>query len=179
MSMSLMSFRNKPTLERRLRQTIDWLKTLAPNTKLTLNGKPLTPPRVIQAFKSVLITLNEVDAAHANYRTTLDRWHQVQIASRPLFFSVQDLARAMYGKSSPMLAQAGFRSSGRQRQSVETKAQALERSRATRQARHTMGARQRDLVKGIPEATIHSSPAAVPTTNGMHNGAANAAVLPS
>jgi len=73
------------------------------------------------------------------------------------------MIQGMFTQSPDTLAAFGLKAPQAGKKTVATKAQALVKSEATRQARHTMGKRQKGQIKGEVPATGTQGPAPAPT----------------
>jgi hypothetical protein len=90
-----------------------------------------------------------------------DRDKRAQSAA--LLSSFRRMIQGMYTQSPDTLAAFGLKAPRAGKKTVETKATALVKGKATRALRHTLGAKQKKAIKGTaPTAT--SGPAPVPAT---------------
>jgi hypothetical protein len=78
---------------------------------------------------------------------------------------VKSFLRALYGAGNEALADFGMTARPPRKPTVPTKAAAVEKSAATRTARHTLGTRQKAAIHGAPPA-----PSGGATTGGGSTG---------
>ena len=143
------------------------LAKLAPDASLPVAGK-LVPSKDLQAHLQAHVdTLNAVKDARAKFSQLVARERTQRPEVGPELAGIRNHAAALYGELSPEFASFGFTPRKAPQRTVESKAGAAAKLRATRVARHTMGKRQR--------AAIHG---AAPT-NAPSNGAADAVSMNS
>ena len=96
-------------------------------------------------------------------------------AARPVRALLKTFLQSRLGKASPQLNGFGFETTKAPRASAKTKAAAVDKNKATRAARHTMGTTQRKRVK----APTPPSPEPVPTASTQPAQPAPAGVKPA
>jgi hypothetical protein len=140
---------NKPTQKDSLRSIIAGInKRLTGVSQLTLGGATYTPAALVQLI-TALIGL--IDVASANENTWHDAVKAVRGAAaqlRPILRALKSWVILQYGDSSAALGDFGYTPTVARQPSVATKAGALQKTRATRAARHTAGKRQKQAIKG-------------------------------
>ena len=134
---------------------IDGLQTKLPSGftgPLVINGQSTT-------VKQILATLTAFSAlvkAEADAKTQFHQTAQQVIAQRPqireLLAGLGDWLRLQFGKGNPVLASFGVSSGKRKAATVATKSGAIEQTKATRQARHTLGKKQKLRISATPAA---------------------------
>jgi hypothetical protein len=135
------------------------LPTLMPNLSVQVNGTTLNCAQVVaqterhinaeEHILSLKSQLKEAEAAIGGLRDQENATLQV----------VKAAAAAAFGKSSQNYQALGFPST-RRTATVATKAEAVEKSHATRQARGTKGPRQKEAIHGtVPSTTPAPAPA--------------------
>jgi hypothetical protein len=121
------------------------------------------------------------DAAHAQWQEKVARMRTTRAAAARVRRALRSYLLVHYGaKAVGILADFGFApSKAPGPKTVRTKAEAVEKAKATREARHTMGKRQKEHIKGQPAADPPAPapfpvpvPAPVPTNGASTNGAA-------
>jgi hypothetical protein len=102
----------------------------------------------ITAFQAYLGKADAVAAAFSAWKQQLDGFNKssTQIASRML--ALQRFLRARFGPRSATLRDFGIAPARVPYKSPKVKTAAIEKSKATRVARHTMGRRQKQRVRG-------------------------------
>ena len=123
---------------------------LAKTAEFTLGGKTYKRQELIDLFQSLLDAETVTRSTYAAYlhAARKERALRERIASLQSFYK-QHL-ESQYGKASDRMTLAGFRSKLPQQPSADTKAKAVEKRRATRTARKTIGPKQRKRIKGDP-----------------------------
>ena len=126
---------------------LDELPALLPDATFHVNGTVLTLAQAV----AKLAAHKAAYAACAKARAAL---HEAVLAQQALRTDVQGVAAAVeayvvafHGADSPHLATLGFAPTARREPSAETRALAIEKSKATRQARGTKGKRQREAIR--------------------------------
>jgi hypothetical protein len=130
---------------------------------IILDEKPYTGQALAEMCARSISAEEAVQAAYREWRNAVARRDAIRDDSAPVFQSLQRFIQATRSKSSQAVAEFGFKPIDKPVKSAETKAAAVEKLRATRKARHTMGKRQKK------EASL----AAAPTNGGVvpKNGA--------
>jgi hypothetical protein len=125
--------------------------------------------------KTVMMTTAEVKAVLQKQVTTIettkslnDQWHTSAAAqkdgrpmSRAATDSIRSLAKSRFGNTSDNYKKLGFKPPKPRKTSVKAKAAGVDKSLATREARHTLGSQQKKAIHGDAPA---AAPATPPTT---------------
>jgi hypothetical protein len=125
------------------------------------------------AVNDLEATVNAIDAAATSAATAEASWkQQTETANKlidgfePQMVALRSFLRSRYGATSNLLLDFGVKpKSTKKVKTVATLSTAIEKSAATREARHTMGAKQKAKIHGTPAAVPTPTPAA-PTTTG-------------
>jgi hypothetical protein len=138
--------------------------TALPNVTIIVNGVTMTMAEIVALLKACLAAMTSVD----NLR---DQLREGLVADQSLREQVVAMSQELYpysgsvlGRSSKLFASLGFTSKKRAEPSAETKAEAVEKLRATRAARGTKGKRQRAAIHGAP-APVPAAPATPSSPN--------------
>ena len=114
-----------------------------------------------------------VDASNAAYESRVTHSRLVAAArarreqTAPLLAAVRAYAAVTFGEQSAEFTAFGFKPRKVAQRTAESKAGAVEKLRATRVARHTMGKRQRAAIHGtVPTSSPASGPGASPPATG-------------
>ena len=155
---------------------------------LVLNGEKLSPKDISAAFQSEIDASDTVDQLTLKLQAARKTQKAASVRSRSITTAIKALVVSQYGDASPVLAEFGFAPRKLANKTVAEKMVAVERSLATRAARHTMGSKQKASVHGdvsAPAAATSPAPAMVPApvatnpapdaTHGITNGASNGA----
>jgi len=134
-------------------------------TVILNNGTAIKAADAIKLFDAASTAEQNATTARAQFIKSVNLAKEADAQVRALVLPIKNLVAGVFGKDSPVMAELGFVSQG-QRPSAETRLEAVEKSRATRVARGTMGSRQRAAVHGTSSAEAPDAPA--PTGNGSH-----------
>jgi hypothetical protein len=132
-----------------LQKTIDGLKkhegTLS---SLILGGTAYSTADLVAALQSRLDAANAVDTAYAAWRAAVRADYEARARTKDLLSDLRQTLLAAFRGSIETLADFGL--VGRKPRVIapETLVVAAQKARATRAARHTMGKRQREAIKG-------------------------------
>ncbi|MDP9036063.1 MAG: hypothetical protein M3O50_14780 [Myxococcota bacterium] len=143
-------------------------KHLQSVSSVPLVGSTYTPADLAKLFQSRIDSVAAASAAKAT-------WHSNVVATKALNTRVSPVLRALrqyvinvFGETSPVLADFGFAPPKRTTRTPEQKAAAAAKAKATRQARHTMGPKQKKGIRGAVNAALVVTPiaASMPTPPG-------------
>jgi hypothetical protein len=154
---------NRTTLRDRCRMAMAGIdKHLASETTIPLDGAAKAPADIKKALQGTIDAADATQAARANWldASRAERSQGDGIVS--LLASLRAFVILKFGGADvATLADFGFTPRKQTPKTVETKAVAVEKSLATRKARHTMGSRQKEKIKGtIPEPVTGTGTAA-------------------
>jgi hypothetical protein len=138
---------------------LNGLGELPQNQVFTLAGKQLTVAAVSAELRAFLDLLGAVDKARALLGSCVAAARK---GYPPLRQRVRDLRayiQATYGASNPMLSRFGMRYRSRKKPRPNIAATAIEKRKATREARHTMGPKQKAKVRGKAAPAKPTTPA--------------------
>jgi uncharacterized protein (DUF1501 family) len=140
-------------------------KHLSTVTQLIVGSGTYTPVQVANQLLAFAKLRTDVDTAKAALKATLTDEEAQGPALREFFLAVLQYVRAAYGNSPDILADFGLPpKKTRTPQTVEQKAAAAAKRKATREARGTVGSRKRQTIKGnvtgveITPVTTSSAP---------------------
>jgi hypothetical protein len=132
-------------------------KYLATEPSLPIRGTSPTPLELKQALQGHIDDVDQADVARARWTDTVTAQRTSERRTMPMLSALKTFVTLKFGPDAvAVLADFGFTPAKQVQKTVETKKQAVEKSRATRTARHTMGKKQKKAVKG----TVPSSGAA-------------------
>jgi hypothetical protein len=149
----------KATLEQRARSLIAGTQKHFPNATLAFAGATFTTAALVQILQSLIDVIAGADTAHASWEDALKSMEDGKAKSVPIVRAYQSYVVNRFGNAPSMLADFGIEP----RKSpapltAEQKAAAAAKRLATRQARHTMGKRQRAKVKAPAIAPATGTP---------------------
>ncbi len=136
-------------------------KRLSNVNDIKFQNMHFTPVALMALFQSLIDALLAAQAAEAARQAAVTAARDARKKVLPIFRQFIHHVRDEFGNSAPDLADFGLDPTpGRKVTTAMEKAQAVVKREATRVARHTMGRRQREQVKGgeTPPATTAPSP---------------------
>ncbi len=150
------------------------LAKLAPDASVPIAGKPVASKDLQAQLQAHVDTMNSVNDAHAKFSQLvgLDKSSREDLA--PVLAAIRSYAAGTFGETSPEFSSFGFAPKKVAHRTVESKAEAAEKLRATRVARHTMGKRQRAAIHGVVPTTPTANVAVAPASAASLAPAANA-----
>ncbi len=120
-----------------------------------VGGPTMTAAQLSAVFNVCLAAGKDLDAAKVAYENKLVAYQAAYKAAHVLWVALIAYLRASYGADNPILIEFGVAPHLREEPTVETKAQALAKAKATRTARHTMGSKQKAAITGtVPNGTV-------------------------
>jgi hypothetical protein len=128
-----------------------------------LEGKVWKTNDVVAAFQNAIDVMNEVDTSHVEWTEAVTKQKTAVVTVALLVIALKAYFGAVYGKKSSAYAAFGFAAKPR-KLTVDSKVAAVEKNRATRKARNTMGTRQRKAVTGASALAATEPAAAAPAT---------------
>jgi hypothetical protein len=161
-------------------QRLKALKSYVPGAKamIAINGKQTKVSDVIATYQACLEARATIATQRADLKATLVSRAAAEASRRATDKALKAWVINQFGADSKEAHDFGFPPPKAPVKSVGTKAQALVRSEATRKARHTMGKRQKQGVKGTkvvldvpadPATTVQAAPPAASTPNTTTN----------
>jgi len=123
-------------------------KHLTNGTQVTLEGSSLTSAQITSKLQQLVTLRSDVNAAKASTKAKLAVEAADGPALRTFVGAFVTYLKAAYGSAPDVLADFGVHPKARTPLTVEAKAAAAAKSRATRAARHTMGTTQKKAIKG-------------------------------
>jgi hypothetical protein len=121
---------------------------------MTIASQSLTPADLIAIFQARIGSSQAVRAATAALVAAVKADRDKRTQTAPLVKSFKRLVQAMFSESPDVLATFGLESVKVGTTTVATKAAALDKTIATRKARHTMGKVQKKKIHGTPPGAI-------------------------
>jgi hypothetical protein len=140
---------------------------------MTVGSQTMAPADFVKVLQDRLANSQAVQMATAarSAAVKVDRDKRTQTA--PLMRALRRVVQGMYSESPDVLAVFGVQPVKIGTQTVATKATALEKTLATRKARHTMGKKQKKDIHGTPPGatTVPTAPGPVATPSPVKDGA--------
>src|SRR5262249_16347650 len=142
-------------------------KFVDPAQTFVIAGKTYTIAQVLAALQERIDKAKSVPVAKATWLALLRALQAEYDQSKPFVAAIRQAMRIMFAASPDALTEMGVGPRKTRRiLPVTDKALAIQKSKATRVARHTMGKRQREAITGSP-----SAPEPAPMPNPQPNGA--------
>jgi hypothetical protein len=158
----------KASTEAQFRAAIDGVNTLLTDlTVVYVNGRPVSRADLLQILGNRISAAEATKAARLGLHKAIENEQAVDAEARPARSALKLVVQSRYGKNSPQVQSFGFSQNKRPKTPAATKAAAVEKSKATRTARHTMGPKQKASIKGTvdsPADTTDESTTPLPAT---------------
>jgi hypothetical protein len=140
-------------------------KHLANAAQVNFAGGSFTAAQITAKLQTLVTLRNDVDVAKASTKAKLAAEKADMPALRTFMSAFVTYVKAVFGTQLDVLADFGVHPKTRAPLTVEAKAAAAAKRKATRAARHTMGAKQKKGVKGaVTGIVVTPVNAAQPTT---------------
>jgi len=134
-------------------------KYFASATQMASAGKTYTPATLKAAFQSEIDANNAADSTRAVFKQQVVEAKAARSSARELRNALKTYILGNYGASAvTMLEDFGMSPKTKSPPTVDTKAQAKAKAKATREVRHTMGKKQKLAITGAPAANPSSPP---------------------
>lgn len=118
-------------------------------TSLVILGTSITVPDLVTELKGYAATYKAVEDANTEYQRALTARTAIETHAKSRHDAVRAAIKGALGKSNPDLSTYGLTPDREHRPlTVEEQALKVAKAKATRAARHTMGKRQKEAVKG-------------------------------
>jgi hypothetical protein len=148
-------------------------KYFATATDLLVGGTTYTPASLKAVLQKEIDVLKAIDAARAAVKQQVAGAVAVRASARTARRALRQYIVGSYGAQAVQMLEDFGMSRRPKAKTVEVKAQAIAKGQATREARHTMGSKQKSLIKGAPQpqpATTGSSSQGTAPGNPASNG---------
>jgi len=129
-------------------------------SSLALVGTTFTPAELVKLIQSRIDSTNAAAAARANLHLASEAHKQLSAHVTQVIHGLRQVVLNMFGSASPVLADFGFSAPKKPQLTPEQKAAAAAKRKATREARHTLGRKQKAKIHGAvapgtaPTATV-------------------------
>jgi hypothetical protein len=140
-------------------------KHLAKMKSITFGGQSYKPSDITTALQSVIDTATDADTKKAAYHAAVETQNKAAATAQPLMLGVSSYVYLTYGNSNEVLADFGLSPRKKRAPTVKTKAGAIVKAAATREARGTKGKRQKEEIVATAPAT--TPPASGVTSSGV------------
>ena len=120
-----------------------------PSGSFTLGNNAFTTASLVQLFQSLVDAINAVNAAQASAQEAVATMRGVQARVGPVYLALKHMLLTTFGTAAQALADFGLEApTAPAPKTVETKAAAAAKLRATRAARGTTSKKQKLAIKG-------------------------------
>ena len=154
------STNNKVTLAKRALDLIAGTQKHTPNGSFTLGSAAFTAANLVQLLQGLADAIAAADTAKAGWQDALKSMNDEHAKAVPVLRAYQSVLLATYGNAPATLADYGLAPRKRPTPpSAGAKAAAVVKREATREARHTMGKKQKAEIKGTVPATAPATAA--------------------
>jgi hypothetical protein len=133
-----------------------------PEVTLVINGAKVTLADIAAEAKSLLAAMNATDVARKQLHDATVAEMQLRASMKAKATSLRSYIVGLLGASSTQAAALGFEPKPRSTPTVAVKAEAIEKRALTREARHTMGKKQKAAIHGTPTVAAPTATPAAP-----------------
>jgi hypothetical protein len=154
--------KNQLTLGEEMKDLLDGLRTALPagTQSFPVGSVVMTVSAVIQALMTFMGDWTVADDSGAKFHAAVQRRDDNAPAARAFVDELKPAILAVMGSKNPDLLKFGMKPrQARKKLTSEQRVQANAKSLATREARHTMGPRQKAKIKGEVPPAPPASPA--------------------
>lgn len=134
------------------------LRAQFPSATLPIRGVAMRSTALAKAFDHATRAEQEVVLARAAYLKAVQACREANAAITPLIEPIRSFVVNTTGEQSAIAAAFGFAPRRVGKMTAEQRSLAVEKSLATRAARHTMGPRQKAAIHGTPDETTSNGP---------------------
>jgi hypothetical protein len=140
------------TSTRRLRALVNYAR---PQETISINGVQHTASEIMAIYQTSIDSRGELATMRAKVKRAIDVCAQAEAARVEADRALKAWAVHRFGVTSAEAFDFGFPPPRAPTLTVEAKALSVLRAKATREARHTMGKRQKEMIRGVvpPEPT--------------------------
>jgi type I site-specific restriction endonuclease len=160
--------RNKPTRKDTLRLLVSGVQKHFPSGSLVLAKQTFAVADLVALLQADIDATNAADQARATWLTQVGAQNASHQKVAPVIRALKSLVISQFGDTQDAgtaLADFGLTPRKIAERSIATKAEVVDKGRATRVARHTMGKNQKKLVTGTvtPTAAAQAPSGSAPT----------------
>jgi hypothetical protein len=133
---------------------------------ILLGGQTKSPAQIVAVFTGAIQASTDLDAAKLSYQQKLAARDAAFAAADTTEEQLKSYVMGAYGKTNPVVTTFGFPVAKPTVRSVKVKADAITKAAATREARHTMGPKQKAEIHGVVTPAASGSAETTPVTAG-------------
>ena len=151
------------TSDRKLIDGLNKHQAIVPSVLIA--GAPIKTVDVIATLQARLATANAAQSTRATWLNAVKADRDERAKTKTLLLALRQALQLMFSGSIDTLADFGLAPRKARVITPEKKAAAALKAKATREARHTMGKKQKSTIKGtVPQTAPATPPAATPPT---------------
>jgi hypothetical protein len=151
------------TCNKRLAALENHLKS---KSDITINGKTLKVASLLAIYKASIESLAALEKKRSELKASLAVRDRAELARIEADKALKPWVQTQFGTESQVAHEFGFPPRKKPVRTAESTINAATRNRATRAARHTMGKRQKEKIKGTAVVPTVPAAPAVSTTSG-------------
>lgn len=152
-------------------------KHLSAKTQVSINGVHYSVAQLIAAYQACLDTRASLLEAHGIVKKAIAERDAAEAERAAIEQGLKVWIIGQFGATSSVAHEFGYGPKKQGAKTLETKVLAVTRAKATRKARHTMGKKQKQDVKGT-KVVLAEPPAAVSIDGASHEATSNGAHAP-
>ncbi len=133
-----------------------------PDASFVVQGQTISRDDLLTKVQGRIDAANKTNAARTALHLCVEAEHEVDQGVKPIRAAIKQLVQSRYGKDSALLQKFGFTEDRRAKRSAQSKAQAADKARATREALGTKGKKQRKNAKKALQSAPAETPAQPP-----------------
>jgi hypothetical protein len=142
------------------------LPSVLGKVSIPINGVMMTAAQIVAQIQSHLDSVTALDTLRAQAKAALASERTRQSTVKATVLCVRSYVTVMFGEQSAQYASLGFTPRKPTQKSAASKATAVAKTLATREARHTMGKNQKAEIHGVVPVPASSGSAAAPVVTG-------------
>jgi hypothetical protein len=142
-------------------------KHLSQLASVSIGSQPAAPADMVKVLQDRIAAANAAVTAEATRTAAVNANRSKRAETSTFVSSLKRVVQGMFSQSPDTLADFGLKAPRAGKKTVAVLATAVAKGKATRAARHTMGSKQKEKVKGtVPSASPEPlpSPTAAPAT---------------
>ena len=157
---------NKAANQKTQRQALVGIdKYLKDGTVIPILGTSYTSAQIKAAIQADLDAAAATQTAQAAWLTAVQEEHTKHVTAHDVLLGLKAYLVSTYGKAKiDVFTDFGFTTQKVTRPSAETRVAATAKAKATREARHTLGKKQRLAIKAVPDPAPETATGTEPPT---------------
>jgi hypothetical protein len=150
----------KVTVEAQYKALVTGLNEELPDVQsFVINGTPYAKVALVAKLQARIDAAEKTKSDRTKLHASVGAERALEQEVAALRAGTKTFLQSRFGKNSPEMQKFGFTQAKVPQRPVATKATGVAKNKATRQARHTLGKKQKSAIKGTPPVAA-ASPAA-------------------